>query len=118
MDVRIGMVLAGDGGEPHLVTGRELSPPGTTVWLMVGLELRRLSDGMALRERCRADEPLELAGLAERVLEYLYRADTGHVLHDPASFEQYEVPAWACPLLPDRPPPGQRLWAGFWRGRR
>jgi translation elongation factor P/translation initiation factor 5A len=115
MDLRLGMVILGDEGELLRVEGRELRQP-TTVWLMIALHLRDLETGAVRRIGRRADALVELAMLPERELECLYRTDSGCVLFDPVSFEQYEVPQWVGFVLPEGPRPGQRLAAGFWRG--
>jgi translation elongation factor P/translation initiation factor 5A len=114
-DLRIGMVVL-EGDATCRVEGRELLPP-TTVRLMVALGLRDLDTGLAVRVVRAADTAVELVALPQRELECLYLTDSGCVLFDPASSEQYDVAQWVGLGLPGGPRPRDRLSAGFWRGR-
>src|SRR5262245_7324076 len=115
-DLRAGMVIRWDDGEVYRVEGRELRPP-TPVRLLVALTLRHLDTGATRQVIRPADTPMELAALPERELECLYLTDLGCVLFDPGSSEQYEAAHWVSLGLPGGPRSGQRLIAGFWRGR-
>lgn len=114
-NLRVGMVVLGDDGVVHRVDNRELCLP-TTVRLMVALTVRNLDTGAVHRLVRPADEPVELAALPERELECLYLTDSGCVLFDPASCEQYDTAQWVALGLAGGLRSGQRLVAGFWRG--
>jgi translation elongation factor P/translation initiation factor 5A len=116
VDLRSGMVVLGEDGIMHRVENRELCPP-TPVRLMVALTLRSLDTGTVFRLVRPADEPVEVAALLEREVECLYLTDSGCVLFDPASCEQYDAATWTALGLVGGLRPGQRLVARFWRGR-
>jgi translation elongation factor P/translation initiation factor 5A len=111
------MVVLDEGCVMGRVEERELLPPPTSVRLMVALFLRDLDTGAVVRVVWAADKTVKLVTLPERELECLYLTDSGCVLFDPASSEQYDVPQWVSLGLGDDPRPGHRLLGGFWRGR-
>lgn len=115
LDARLGLVLLADDGELWRVEERELLPPASTIYATCRFRLRRLRDGVRRDALYRADGPVDAVELPERELEYLYRSDTGYVLIDPGTHEEYVVPDLGG--LPAEPRPNERLLAAFWGGR-
>jgi len=115
-NIRVGMIGL-VAGEAFTIEADELCPPGSTLYLMVDLRLRNLHDGTLLQMRRRTDAVFEMATLTDRELEYLYRVDTGYILFDPATFEEYCVPTWLGGEVLAQMQSHQRLNAGFWLGQ-
>ena len=114
-DLSSGMVVLSDDKAIHRIERRELCPP-TTVQLRVALTLRNLGTGEAWQFVSPADATMEVTALPERELECLYLTDSGCVLFDPVSCEQYDLALWVGLGLAGGPRIGQRLVTGFWRG--
>jgi translation elongation factor P/translation initiation factor 5A len=114
--IRPGTVITNEDGDAWIVQEMHISPPGSTLSLMVILRLRNLKDGTERRSVRRWDDSSETLTPAERQLEYLYRADTGYVLIDPATFEEYCVPIWLGGELLAGLEPNEQIVVGFYRG--
>jgi len=57
------------------------------------IELKNFQSGQNLKERFRTDESFEQIMLDRRNMEYLYSDGSSHVVMDPESYEQIELPA-------------------------
>ncbi len=57
------------------------------------VQLRNFKSGQLARERFRPDEGFEQAIVDRKEMEYLYSDGSSHVVMDPESFEQIELPA-------------------------
>ena len=99
-DVRVGMIVADDDGELHQDEARALLPPASTLRATVAAELRSLRNGTVQLARWRANAPIELAELSERLVVCLYRTDAGYVLSDPTSTAQLTCPFGRASVWP------------------
>ena len=57
------------------------------------IELKNAATGQLLRERFRVDDQLEQAVFDRKQMEYLYSDGSSHVVMDPQSYDQIELPA-------------------------
>jgi len=57
------------------------------------IEMKNLLTGQNLKERFRTDEQFDEVFVDRKSMEYLYSDGTNHVLMDPDSYEQVEIPA-------------------------
>ncbi|MCD4699156.1 MAG: elongation factor P [Phycisphaerae bacterium] len=69
----------------HVVKGKGQS------YMHIGL--KNATTGQIIRGRFRVDEPLEQAILDRKTMEYLYTDGDSHVVMDPQSYDQINIPA-------------------------
>jgi len=58
-----------------------------------GIQLKNVRTGRLVEERFRTQEELEQVTFDRRTMEYLYSDGSHHVVMDPGSYEQIELPA-------------------------
>ncbi len=89
--VRKGNVIEKAGKLYVVLTAENIHPgKGTPV---TQLEMRRISDGVKINERCKTTDSLEKAFIDERTYTYLYQDGEQYVFMDPETFDQVHVPA-------------------------
>lgn len=87
--VRKGNVIEKDGKLHVVLTAENIHPgKGTPV---THLEMRRISDGVKIVERCKTTDSLEKAFVEERTFQYLYKDGDHAVFMDPETFDQVHV---------------------------
>jgi elongation factor P len=57
------------------------------------IQLKNIKTGQLLKERFRVDEQFEQAMLDRKPMEYIYSSGNVHVVMDPETYEQVELPA-------------------------
>ncbi len=57
------------------------------------IELKNVKTGQLIKDRYRVDDPLEQAIFDRKPMEYLYSDGDSHVVMDPQSYEQINIPA-------------------------
>src|SRR5947209_10961294 len=92
IDVRKGMVIAGDGGQLYQCLDRDLNTPGNWRAILV-LKMRNLKTGVIKDERVRPDDKVDLAYLEGRDMQYLYKDGDNYIFMDNESFDQMPLPA-------------------------
>lgn len=90
-NVRKGNVIEKDGKLYVVLTAENIHPgKGTPV---TQLEMRRISDGVKINERCKTTDTLEKAFIDERTHSYLYHDGDHYIFMDPHTFDQVSVGA-------------------------
>ncbi len=90
-ELRKGMGVARDNNiwvvhsTEHVVKGKGQS------YMQLGL--KNVTTGQIIRGRFRVDEPLEQAIFDRKSMEYLYSDGDSHVVMDPQSYEQINIPS-------------------------
>ena len=88
-NVRKGNVIEKDGKLYVVLTAENIHPgKGTPV---TQLEMRRISDGVKINERCKTTDTLEKAFIDERTHSYLYHDGDHYIFMDPETFDQISV---------------------------
>jgi elongation factor P len=97
--VRKGNVIEKDGKLHVVLTAENIHPgKGTPV---THLEMRRISDGVKVNERCKTTDSLEKAFIDESNYNYLYKDGDHHVFMQPETFDQITV---GLDVIGDREP--------------
>ena len=78
--------------EPFVIVDFQHVKPGKG-GAFVRTKLKNVRTGRTLDKTFRADEPVEVAILEKRQMQYLYRDDTGFHFMDTETYEQLGVPA-------------------------
>jgi elongation factor P len=87
--VRKGNVIEKDGKLHVVLTAENIHPgKGTPV---THLEMRRISDGVKVNERCKTTDTLEKAFVEEQTFQYLYQDGEHYVFMQPETFDQIHV---------------------------
>jgi elongation factor P len=88
-NVRKGNVIEKDNKLYVVLKAENIHPgKGTPV---THLEMRRISDGVKVQERCKTTDSLEKAFIDERTYSYLYKDGDHYVFMEPETFEQVSV---------------------------
>jgi elongation factor P len=87
--VRKGNVIEKDGKLHIVLTAENIHPgKGTPV---THLEMRRISDGVKVNERCKTTDTLEKAFIEYQTYNYLYQDGDHYVFMQPETFDQVHV---------------------------
>jgi elongation factor P len=87
--VRKGNVIEKDGKLHIVLTAENIHPgKGTPV---THLEMRRISDGVKISERCKTTDSLEKAFIDYQAFNYLYQDGDHYVFMQPETFDQVHV---------------------------
>ncbi len=88
-NVRKGNVIEKDNKLYVVLKAENIHPgKGTPV---THLEMRRISDGVKVQERCKTTDSLEKAFIDERTYSYLYKDGDHYVFMEPETFDQVSV---------------------------
>jgi elongation factor P len=88
-NVRKGNVIEKDNKLYVVLTAENIHPgKGTPV---THLEMRRISDGVKVVERCKTTDSLEKAFIDEHTYTYLYKDGDHHVFMEPETYNQVHV---------------------------
>lgn len=88
-NVRKGNVIEKDSKLYVVLKAENIHPgKGTPV---TQLEMRRISDGVKINERCKTTDSLEKAFIDQRPYNYLYKDGEHYVFMEPETFEQISV---------------------------
>ena len=87
--VRKGNVIEKDGKLYIVLTAENIHPgKGTPV---TQLEMRRISDGVKINERCKTTDTMEKAFIEYQTFSYLYQDGEHYVFMQPETFDQVHV---------------------------
>ncbi|HEX6677826.1 MAG TPA: elongation factor P [Actinomycetes bacterium] len=92
-DLKNGMTLNIDGALMNVVEFQHVKPGKGGAF--VRTKLKNVRTGRVLDKTFRADEPVEVAILEKRQMQYLYRDDTGFHFMDTETYDQVAVDAGA-----------------------
>jgi elongation factor P len=92
-DLKNGMTLNIDGALMNVVEFQHVKPGKGGAF--VRTKLKNVRTGRVLDKTFRADEPVEVAILEKRQMQYLYRDDTGFHFMDTETYDQVAVDAEA-----------------------
>ena len=92
-DLKNGMTLNIDGNLMNVVEFQHVKPGKGGAF--VRTKLKNVRTGRVLDKTFRADEPVEVAILEKREMQYLYADDAGYHFMDTETYEQSAVPAEA-----------------------
>ena len=90
-DLKNGMTLNLDGNLMNVVEFQHVKPGKGGAF--VRTKLKNVRTGRTLDKTFRADEPVEVAILEKREMQYLYRDDTGFHFMDTQTYDQSAVDA-------------------------
>jgi elongation factor P len=90
-DLKNGMTLNLDGNLMNVVEFQHVKPGKGGAF--VRTRLKNVRTGRTLDKTFRADEPVEVAILEKREMQYLYRDETGFVFMDTKTYDQSVVDA-------------------------
>jgi elongation factor P len=88
-DLKNGMTLNIDGALMNVVEFQHVKPGKGSAF--VRTRLKNVRTGRVLDKTFRADEPVEIAILEKRQMQYLYRDDTGFHFMDTETYDQVAV---------------------------
>ncbi len=91
IDLRRGMAVNYKNGI-WVITSNEKVAKGNWRSYQV-IQLKNIQTGQCLEERFRTDEGFDQAMLDRKPMEYLYSDGQSHIVMDPNSYEQIELPA-------------------------
>jgi len=91
IDLRRGMAVDYKSGIWVCVTNEKVAKGNWRSYQVI--ELKNFQTGQNLKERFRTDESFEQIMLDRRNMEYLYSDGSSHIVMDPESYEQTELPA-------------------------
>ena len=87
--IRKGQVVEKDGKLYVVLTAENTHPgKGTPI---TQIEMRRISDGVKVKDRYKTTDSIEKAFVEERPFNYLYHDGDHHIFMDPENFEQISV---------------------------
>ena len=90
IDLRRGMAVNYKNGIWVIVTNEKVAKGNWRSYQVI--QLKNIQTGQLLEERFRTDEGFEQAMLERKPMEYLYSDGQHHVVMDPVSYEQVELP--------------------------
>jgi len=91
IDLRRGMAVNWKNGIWIIVENEKVAKGNWRSYQVISL--KNLQTGQLLKERFRVEEPFDQAMLDRKAMEYIYSEASKHVVMDPESFEQVELPA-------------------------
>src|SRR6266508_2521500 len=97
-DLKNGMTLNIDGALMNVVEFQHVKPGKGGAF--VRTRLKNVRTGRVLDKTFRADEPVEIAILEKRQMQYLYRDDTGFHFMDTETYDQVAVEGDAVVQVP------------------
>jgi elongation factor P len=91
IDLRKGMAVQHKDGLWVCVDNQKVAKGNWRSYQVI--KLKNVTTGQLIEGRFRTDEGFEQAMLDRKAMEYLYSTGTAHVVMDPKTFEQVELPA-------------------------
>ncbi|HUT56312.1 MAG TPA: elongation factor P [Phycisphaerae bacterium] len=91
IDLRRGMAVSYKDGIWACVDNQKVAKGNWRSYQVI--KLKNVQTGQLIEERFRTDEGLEQAMVDRKAMEYLYSTGSAHVVMDPNSYEQTELPA-------------------------
>ena len=115
-DLKNGMTLNLDGNLMNVVEFQHVKPGKGGAF--VRTKLKNVRTGRTLDKTFRADEPVEVAILEKREMQYLYRDETGFVFMDTQTYDQAVVDADAVGGAASWLTDGATPYVTFYEGHR
>jgi len=91
IDLRRGMAVNYKNGIWVIVNNEKVAKGNWRSYQVI--QLKNIQTGQCLEERFRTDEGFDQAMLDRKPMEYLYSDGQSHIVMDPQSYEQIELPA-------------------------